>query len=49
MQTVQLSVPARDMAYWGASGWVVETGEHTVFVGPSADPAVLKSASFTIN
>jgi beta-glucosidase len=49
MQTVQLSVPARDMAYWGASGWVVETGEHSVLVGPSSDPAVLKSASFTIN
>jgi beta-glucosidase len=48
-QTVQLSVPARDMAYWGADGWVVETGEHSVLVGPSADPAALKSASFTIN
>ena len=49
MKTVQLSVPARDMAYWGADGWVVETGEHTVLVGPSADPALLKSATFTIN
>jgi beta-glucosidase len=49
MQTVQLSVPARDMAYWGTDGWVVETGEHSVLVGPSSDPAVLKSASFTIN
>jgi beta-glucosidase len=48
-QTVQLSVPARDMAYWGADGWVVEGGEHSVLVGPSADPSVLKSASFTIN
>jgi beta-glucosidase len=49
MKTVQLTVPARDMAYWVTDGWVVETGEHTVLVGPSADPAVLKSASFTIN
>jgi len=48
-QTVQLSVPARDMAYRGTGGWVVETGQHTVLVGPSADPAALKSASFTIN
>jgi beta-glucosidase len=48
MKTVQLSVPARDMAYWSANGWVVETGEHTVLVGPSADPSVLKSAAFTI-
>jgi beta-glucosidase len=49
MQTVQLSVPASDMAYWGTDGWAVETGEHSVLVGASSDPAVLKSASFTIN
>jgi beta-glucosidase len=48
-KTVQLTVPARDMAYWGADGWVVESGEHSVLVGPSSDPALLKSASFTIN
>ncbi len=48
-KNVQFSVPARDMAYWGENGWVVEKGMHTVLVGPSADPAVLKSASFTIN
>jgi beta-glucosidase len=48
-KNVQLSVPARDMAYWGANGWVVEKGMHTVLVGPSADPMKLKSASFTIN
>jgi beta-glucosidase len=49
MKTVQLSVPARDMAYWADSGWTIEKGMHTVYVGPSADPAALKSASFTIN
>ena len=48
-QTVQLSVPARDMAYWSGSAWTVESGEHSVLVGPSADPSTLKSASFTIN
>lgn len=49
MKNVQFSVPARDMAYWGATGWAVEKGMHTVLVGPSADPMTLKSASFTIN
>ncbi len=48
-KSVQLTVPARDMAYWGTGGWVVEKGEHSVLVGPSADPTMLKSASFTIN
>lgn len=46
---VQFSVPARDMAYWGETGWVVEKGQHSVLIGPSADPAALKSKSFTIN
>jgi beta-glucosidase len=46
---VQFSVPARDMAYWGTGGWVVEKGMHNVLVGPSADPMLLKTASFTIN
>jgi beta-glucosidase len=48
-KTVQFSVPARDMAYWGADGWVVEKGMHNVLIGPSADPMTLKMASFTIN
>jgi beta-glucosidase len=49
-QVVQLSVAAKDMAYWDqtAHQWVVQSGQHTVFVGPSADPAALKSATFTI-
>jgi beta-glucosidase len=46
---VQLQVTARDLRYWGDSGWAIEKGEHTVLVGPSADPAVLLSAPFTIN
>jgi len=49
MKAVQFSVPARDMAYWGANGWVVEKGMHNVLIGPSADPATLKTATFTIN
>ena len=49
MKSVQFSVPARDMAYWGATGWVVEKGMHNVLVGPSADPMTLKTATFTIN
>jgi beta-glucosidase len=48
-KAVQFSVPARDMAYWGATGWVVEKGAHDVLVGPSADPTKLKKATFTIN
>jgi beta-glucosidase len=48
-KNVQFSVPARDMAYWGETGWVIEKGMHTVLIGPSADPAALKSTSFTIN
>jgi beta-glucosidase len=47
--TVQLAVPAKDIAYRGASGWVVDPGTYEVFVGPSSDPAQLKAASFTIN
>jgi beta-glucosidase len=49
MKKVQFSVPARDMAYWGATGWVVEKGMHSVLIGPSADPAALKMTNFTIN
>ncbi|RYZ10287.1 MAG: hypothetical protein EOO73_01555 [Myxococcales bacterium] len=48
-KNVQFRVSARDMAYWGATGWVVEKGMHNVLIGPSADPTKLKSASFTIN
>jgi len=46
---VQFSVPARDMAYWSKDGWKVESGMHNVLIGPSADPATLKTTSFTIN
>jgi beta-glucosidase len=50
---VQLSVPARDLRHWGrhlgSGGWELARGEHTVLVGPSADPSVLKSAPFSVN
>jgi beta-glucosidase len=47
---VELVVSAKDLAYWDeASGWQVESGEHRVLVGPSADPEVLKSQTFTVN
>jgi beta-glucosidase len=47
-KAVQLFVPAKEIAYWGQNGWVVEHVEHTALVGPSADPAKLLSAPFTI-
>jgi hypothetical protein len=48
-KAVQLSVAAKDMNYWSEGGWVVQRGEHTVLVGPSADNAVLLPAKFMIN
>ena len=48
MKTVQLFVPARDLRHWGSNGWQLDSGQHTVFVGPSADPAALKSATFSV-
>jgi beta-glucosidase len=45
---VTLAVPAQDMAYWATGGWTVEKVVHKVLVGPSADPATLLSAEFTI-
>jgi beta-glucosidase len=48
-KTVQLFVPARDLRHWGPNGWELARGEHTLYVGPSADPAALKSATFTVN
>jgi beta-glucosidase len=46
---VQLSVNARDLRHWGPQGWEFDLGEHTVRVGPSANPATLLSAPFTLN
>lgn len=50
-QKVQLSVPARDLRLWGATGWQLTPGEYTVHVSASADPmdANRLSAPFTIN
>lgn len=47
-KAVQLFVPARDLRHWGPNGWELATGQHTVYVGPSADPDALKSATFTV-
>ena len=48
-KTVQLTVPAQDMAYYDeASGWSVETVEHELLVGPSSDPATLLRLPFAI-
>jgi beta-glucosidase len=48
-QVVPLTVPARDLRHWGSNGWQLDPGQHTVYVGPSADPATLQSAMFTVN
>lgn len=48
-KAVQLFVPARDLRHWGPNGWELATGAHTVLVGPSADPAKLKSATFMVS
>jgi beta-glucosidase len=48
-KAVQLFVPARDLRHWGPNGWELATGQHTVYVGPSADPALLKSATFMVS
>jgi len=50
-KVVQLSVAAKDIAHWNmtTNAWVTEKVDHTVFVGPSADPTTLKSVNFTIN
>jgi beta-glucosidase len=49
-KAVQFTVPTSDMAYWSMTGntWVVEKVAHKVYIGPSADPAQVKSADFTI-
>jgi beta-glucosidase len=48
-KVVQLTVNAKDLRHWGATNWEFDTGEHTVFVGPSSNPATLLSAPFTLN
>jgi beta-glucosidase len=48
-KTVQLTVPARDFAYYDeARGWVVEPVAHQVLMGPSADPTKLLKADFNV-
>jgi beta-glucosidase len=48
-RTVQLSVPARDLRHWGESGWEFDLGEHTAWIGKSANPADLVAVPFTLN
>jgi hypothetical protein len=49
-KTVQLTVPAQDLRYFkDPGGWTMDPGMHEVLVGPSADPATLLSAMFTVN
>lgn len=49
-KTVQLRVPARDLAYYdeASSAFLVEAVEHRVLVGGSADPNDLLTASFNV-
>ena len=48
-KTVQLTVPARDLAYYDKdNGWTLEFVEHQVLVGPNADKAKLLGKPFTI-
>lgn len=49
-KTVQLTVPAADLAYFNmaTNTWDVEAVEHLALVGPSADPATLLSAPFSV-
>lgn len=50
-KVVSLSVNARDIAHWdnNSNQWVVEKVQYQALVGPSADPAKLLSAIFTVN
>lgn len=45
---VRLSVSARDLRHWGANGWELARGVHTVLVGHSANPALLRAVPFTV-
>jgi beta-glucosidase len=47
---VSLPVSVRDLAYYdaGAGAWVVERGEHTVFVGGSSRPGDLLAVPFRV-
>jgi hypothetical protein len=41
-------VSARDLRHWGANGWELARGVHTVLVGHSANPALLRAVPFTV-
>ena len=46
-RTVRFRVPERDLAYYdeAAAAWRTEPGPHTVHVGPSSEPARLRTAT----
>jgi beta-glucosidase len=48
-KTVPIYVPARDLRYFGTKAWQYEAGTYQLLVGPSADPALLKAADFTLD
>jgi len=47
-KVVPVTIPARDLRYFATSDWATEMGAYKLWVGPSADPAALLSASFTL-
>jgi beta-glucosidase len=47
-KVVPISIPAKSLRYFGATDWQFEPGTYKLLVGPSADPAALKSADFTL-
>jgi beta-glucosidase len=48
-KTVPIYIPAKDLRYFGKTDWQYESGTYQLLVGPSADPASLKAADFTLN
>ena len=47
--TVPIYIPARDLRYFATTDWDFDKGAYKLEVGPSADPAALQSADFTLN
>lgn len=48
---IYFNIPARDMMYWGDSGWTLENVAHDLIISASANPADpnMRKASFTLN
>ncbi len=47
-KVVPISIPAKDLRYFGTTDWQFEPGVYKLLVGPSADPTQLKAADFTL-